>query len=93
MPDSPEFIQHTNRHTNTHTNMHMNTHTNMHTNTHTNTPMNTHTRIRTQTDTDKRLGHSHGHAAWKWACTMDTDKQHGCRNADEKFSLASLVFR
>jgi hypothetical protein len=61
-------------------------HTHTNTNTHANTHKNTHT-------------HGHGQAAWTltWTCsmemgTMDMDKQHGCRNADEKFSLASLVF-
>jgi hypothetical protein len=43
-------------------------------------------------DMDMQHGHWHaariGHAAWIW--TMD---MHGCRNADQKVSLASLVFR
>jgi hypothetical protein len=35
------------------------------------------------------------HEAWIWTCTMDMEmeKHHGCRNADKKFSPASLVFR
>jgi hypothetical protein len=47
------------------------------------TPTRTRTRTRTLTRTH---GHGQGHRkaawtlTWKWACTMDTDKQHGCRN-------------
>jgi hypothetical protein len=38
--------------------------------------------------------HGHGHAAWTGTRTIDLemDKHPGCRNADEKFSLASFVF-
>jgi hypothetical protein len=50
------------------------------------------------------MKHGHGHAPWTWTCTMDMDMHHGhgdgqapwmpeCRNADKKFSPASLVFR
>jgi hypothetical protein len=48
-------------------------------------------------DMDIQDGYKHGHAAHKngfvhaaWTWTMDL---HGCRNADKKFSPASLVFR
>ncbi len=62
------------------------------------THTNTHTKTNTHANSHKNT-HGHGQAAWTltWTCsmemgTMDMDKQHGCRNADEKFSLASLVF-
>ncbi len=44
---------------------------------------------------DRNMDVQHGHEAWTFTCTMDMemDKHHGCRNADKKFSLASLVFR
>jgi hypothetical protein len=42
-------------------------------------------------DMDMQHGHEHsawfGHAAWIWKMDM-----HGCRNADKKLSLASLIF-
>jgi hypothetical protein len=55
-------------------------------------------------DTD--MQHGHGHAVWPWTWSMDMDMQHGsghaawiwtmdmrgCRNANKKRSLASLVF-
>jgi hypothetical protein len=37
--------------------------------------------------------HGHGHEAWTCTTDIEMDKHHGCRNADEKFSPASLVFR
>jgi hypothetical protein len=44
---------------------------------------------------DRNMDVQHGHEAWTRTCTMDMkmDKHHGCRNADKKFSPASLVFR
>jgi hypothetical protein len=46
---------------------------------------------------DMNMQHGHGHAVWIWLCSMDLDNahawMHGCRNADEKLSKASLVFR
>jgi hypothetical protein len=43
------------------------------------------------------MQYGHGHAARIWLCSMDLDSahawMHGCRNADEKLSLALLVFR
>ncbi len=56
---------------------------------------------------DMDMQHGHGHALWIWTCSMGMDTQysfdnaaciwtmdmHGCRNADKKFSPASLVFR
>jgi hypothetical protein len=43
---------------------------------------------------DRNMDVQHGHAAWTWTYTMDMemDKHHGCRNADKKFSPATLVF-
>ncbi len=36
----------------------------------------------------------HGHTAQLWSCSMDLAMDmHGCRNANKKFSPASLVFR
>jgi hypothetical protein len=42
---------------------------------------------------DWNMDVQHGHEAWTWTCTMDMemDKHHGCRNANKKFSPASLV--
>jgi hypothetical protein len=44
---------------------------------------------------DRNMDVQHGQGAWTWTCTMDMemDKHHECRNADKKFSPASLVFR
>ncbi len=57
-------------------------------------------------DIDMDMQHGHGHALWTWTCSMGMDTQHsfdnvaciwtmdmhGCRNANKKFSPASLVF-
>ncbi len=66
----------------------------------------TQTRTRTRTRTRKHTndvrhehGQKHGRSSLTWSMDMDMhqdiemDKHHGCRNADKKFSLASLVFR
>jgi hypothetical protein len=44
---------------------------------------------------DRNMDVQHGHEAWTWTYTIDMemDKYHECRNADKKFSPASLVFR
>jgi hypothetical protein len=40
------------------------------------------------------IQHGHGRTARLWSCSMDLAMDmHGCRNADKKFSPASLVFR
>ncbi len=43
------------------------------------------------------MQYGYGHAVWIWLCSMDLDSahawMHGCQNADEKLSPASLVFR
>ncbi len=45
---------------------------------------------------DMDMQYGHGHAARIWVCSMDLDRahawMHGCRNADEKLSPASLVY-
>jgi hypothetical protein len=53
-------------------------------------------RTRTHTyDVWHEHGQKHGCSAWTWTYTIDMeiDKYHEYRNADKKFSLASLVFR
>jgi hypothetical protein len=80
----PSFI-HTNMHTNTHINTHTNTHIKTHINTHTNTPSHTHTDLWwTGENMDRNMDVQHGHG---------DVQDHRCRNADKKFSPASLVFR
>ncbi len=83
MPDSPAFIL-----MNTHMNTHTNTHTNMHSHMHTDLWW-------TGENMDRNMDVQHGHEAWTWTCIMNMEmyKHHRCRNADKKFSLASLVFR
>ncbi len=41
---------------------------------------------------DIDIHHGHGHPSWTWTCTMDLNMHRGSLNADEKFSLASLVW-
>jgi hypothetical protein len=54
-----------------------------------------HTHMMCSMNMDRNIDVQHGHEAWTWTYTMDIemDKHHGCRNADKKFSSASLVFR
>jgi hypothetical protein len=69
-------------------------HTN--TNTHTNTHSHTHTHpVMCGMKMDRNMDVHDGHEAWTWTYTtdMEMDKYHECRNADKKFSPASLVFR
>jgi ABC-type nickel/cobalt efflux system permease component RcnA len=83
-PDNPAFI-HKHRHTHTH----------IHTHTPPPTPSQTHTHMEMQ--------HGNRHAPCTRTSSMDMDMKHGmdmemdkhngCRNADEKFSPALLVFR
>ncbi len=78
MPDYPSFH-------------HLYTRTRTHTRTHTYDVRHEHGQSAWTISTDNQ----HGHEAQTWTCTMDMerDKHHGCRNADKKFSPASLVFR